>query len=232
MKYLIFHLPLFLCAFVRADICGHLAETFSPTTSALSSLVPTSHKGFLDGGKDLPAVTITVYGTATQYVGTWLLPASVVKDEELTAGQPARPTVVKIVYETTAVSTGTWYITTISESSSSISMTKTPLSEVSTTRVSHNVMDVGNSPTSLSFNNRTMSGVSNSSSTMAAVFPITTGITAEVSHPLLSSNLYSWLNTTDSLPTLSSPAQASSSSVTGNTDATTIYITKIITKLY
>jgi hypothetical protein len=128
MKCLILHLPLFLCASVRADICGHLAETFSPTTSALSSLVPTSHKGFLDGGKDLPTVTVTPYGTATQYVGTWLLPASIVKDEELTAGEPARPTVIKTVYETTTVSTGTWYTTTISESSGSTSMTKTPLS--------------------------------------------------------------------------------------------------------
>jgi len=84
MKYLIFHLALFLCASVRADIRGHLAGTFSPTTPALSSLVPTSRKGFLDGGTDLPTVTVTVYGTATQYV-TWLLPASVIKGEELTA---------------------------------------------------------------------------------------------------------------------------------------------------
>ena len=60
-----------------------------------------------DGGTDLPTVTVTVYGTATQYVGTWLLPASIVKDEELTAGEPARLTVIKTVYETTIVSTGT-----------------------------------------------------------------------------------------------------------------------------
>ena len=48
--------------------------------------------------------------------------------------------------------------------------------------------------------------MSDSSSTMAAVFPIMTGITAEVaaiywsivevSRPLLSLNLYSWPNTT------------------------------------
>ena len=106
MKYLIFHLPLFLCASVRADIRGHLAGTFSPTTPALSSLVPTSRKGFSDGGTNLPTVTVTVYGTATQYVGTWLLPASVVKGEELTAGEPAQPIVIKTLYETTTVSTG------------------------------------------------------------------------------------------------------------------------------
>jgi len=118
-------------------------------------------------------------------------------------------------------------------------MTKMPLSEVTTTRVSHDVMDVGNSPTySSSFNYATMSGMSNSSSTMAAVFPIMMGIIAEVtaiyrsitevSRPpskSLSSNLYSRPNTTDSLPTLSSPTQASSSFVTGNTAATTICIT-------
>ena len=107
MKYLIFHLPLFLCASVRADTRGHPAGTFPPTTPALSSLAPTSRKGFLGGGTDLTAVTVTVYGTATQYVGTWLLPASIVKDEELTAGEPARPTVIKTVYKTTTVSTGT-----------------------------------------------------------------------------------------------------------------------------
>lgn len=244
MKYLIFHLPLFLCASVRADICGRLAGAFSPTTPALSSLVSTSRKGFLDGGTNLPTVTVTVYGTATQYVGTWLLSASIVKDEELTAGEPARPTVIKTVYETTTVSTGTWYIATIGESSGSTSMTKMPLSEVTTARVSHDVMDAGNSPTSSSpFNYPTMSGMPNWSSTMAAVFPITTGITAEVtavyrstaevSRPpskLLSSNLYSRPNTMDSLPTLSSPVPASSSFVTGNTDAT-IY-TLLLQKLH
>ena len=124
MKYLIFRLP--LCASVGADIHRHLAGTFSPTTPVLSSLVPPSRKGFLDGGTDLPTVTVTVYGTATQYVGAWMLPASIVKDEELTAGEPARLTVIKTVYETTIVSTGTWYITTISESSGSTSTTKMP----------------------------------------------------------------------------------------------------------
>jgi hypothetical protein len=146
----------------------------------LSSLVPTSRKGFLDGGTDLPTVTVIVYGIATQYVGAWLLPASIIKDEELTAGEPARPTVIKTVYETTTVSTGTWYITTIGESSGSTSMTRMPLSEVTTTGVSHDVMAVGNSPTSSSpFNYPTMSGMSDSSSTTAAIFPMT-GITAEI----------------------------------------------------
>ena len=135
----------------------------------------------------------------------------------------SQPTVIKTVYETMTVSTGTWYITTIGESSGSTSMTKMSLSEVTTAGVSHDAMNVGNSPTSSSpFNYPTMSGMSNSSSTTVAIFPMT-GITAEITgiyRPIaeVPLNLYSWPNTTDSLPTLSSPVQASSSFVTGNTD--------------
>ncbi|OCL10297.1 hypothetical protein AOQ84DRAFT_769, partial [Glonium stellatum] len=191
MYTLIIYLFLFLYVSVRADATGQSAGPSSPAAPTSLPLTPTNDGSSSDGGNgdmNPPTVTVTVQATTTEYIGTWLLPASVTEGEELALDMTAEPTVTETVYETTTESMGIWYVTNSDGFSGSTPTPMTPstLSEITTTSASYgvneSVMSFAGSPTpptSLSsFIYPSIFGASNSSrpsSAMAAVSSMTTG---------------------------------------------------------